>query len=89
MQRAGHDSEEDANGKSGVDDNEEEKDGSSSGKIAMVIRCAGKVMVIRLIKGEGECLNIEDKAELQIKISKKHILIQSGLKRDLILIFSL
>ena len=55
--------------------------------LVMVIRCAGRVMVIRLIKDEGECLNIEDKAGLQIKVSKKHIFIQSGLKsaaRDLI-----
>ena len=42
-----------------------EEDGSS-GKMAMVIKYAGKVRVIRLIKDEGECVNIEDKAGLQI-----------------------
>ena len=57
----------------------------SSGKIATAIKCAGKVMVIRLIKDASECVNIEDKAGLQIQISNKHILIQPRLKRDLIL----
>ena len=62
-----------------------EEDGSS-GKMAMVIKCAGKVMVIRLIKDASECVNIEDKAGLPIQINNKHILIQSRLTRDLILI---